>query len=513
MSVALFALAAWPILLVPVPPLQDLPNHLASAFAVAHPAQYPEYVSNGLFKTNAAAYAWLRVLGGPLGLRLAGKTFVLFVVAVGAFVYPHAIWRLGGAKRLRSAALLAWPMAHNWFVCMGMLDYALGVALGIECLVQLAALAERPRAAPALFATLLAIAVWYTHVFALAVVGLLVVVHVARQGRPTEILPKKAAALRLLPPLVPAVAISAWSVLTQLRGETHVGERTFVFVSPWDILYNAWAEWLWAFTKLEIATLLVAIVLAVFLLRYVRETPTFFSPLAVGVLVACYVFTPYDAANWFHVSSRFLPFVWMAALLRVPEKVPRWLAGLLGAAAVSYSVGMGVDYARLSRDWARFTSAEAAVPRDAKLLPLVFSQKGRYGDNTWPMLHAWGFYVIDRGTSAPLLFAHSPSFAVSYRKQPPLRFHQLYLEVLPQGLRDPKHFCRAVRGEGVIPDDCAAEYRAAWQEFWDDATPRFDHVLMFEPPEAVREALPTGYHVVFDRDGVVVLERLPPRAQ
>ncbi len=45
----LFVLAAWPLALVPVPPLQDLPNHLATATILAHPAEYPVFVFNGFF--------------------------------------------------------------------------------------------------------------------------------------------------------------------------------------------------------------------------------------------------------------------------------------------------------------------------------------------------------------------------------------------------------------------------------------------------------------------------------
>ncbi len=40
-AAVLFALYAWPLLLVPVPPLQDLPNHLATAHIVAHPQLFP----------------------------------------------------------------------------------------------------------------------------------------------------------------------------------------------------------------------------------------------------------------------------------------------------------------------------------------------------------------------------------------------------------------------------------------------------------------------------------------
>ena len=56
-ALVLFALAAWPLLLVELPPFQDLPNHVATAHIIAHPDLYPQYVFNGLFKSNCAAHA------------------------------------------------------------------------------------------------------------------------------------------------------------------------------------------------------------------------------------------------------------------------------------------------------------------------------------------------------------------------------------------------------------------------------------------------------------------------
>ena len=66
------------------------------------------------------------------------------------------------------------------------------------------------------------------------------------------------------------------------------------------------------------------------------------------------MFTPYDVTNWFHVNSRFLPYVGIAALLRVPDVLPRTLLGLFALSAALYSVGMGIDYVRLDRDRAQF---------------------------------------------------------------------------------------------------------------------------------------------------------------
>jgi len=57
-AAGLFLLAAWPLLLVELPPLQDLPNHVATAHIVAHPDRYPEYSFNGLWRSNALLTLW-----------------------------------------------------------------------------------------------------------------------------------------------------------------------------------------------------------------------------------------------------------------------------------------------------------------------------------------------------------------------------------------------------------------------------------------------------------------------
>ena len=52
-SATLLVLSAWPLLLVEVPPFQDLPNHLASVTVIQHPERYPEFVSKISFQQSA----------------------------------------------------------------------------------------------------------------------------------------------------------------------------------------------------------------------------------------------------------------------------------------------------------------------------------------------------------------------------------------------------------------------------------------------------------------------------
>src|SRR5262249_22537521 len=69
----LFAIAAWPLALVDVPPFQDLPNHLAAVTVIQHPDRYPEFVFNGYFKTNSALFTWLIGVGSLIGTKAAAR--------------------------------------------------------------------------------------------------------------------------------------------------------------------------------------------------------------------------------------------------------------------------------------------------------------------------------------------------------------------------------------------------------------------------------------------------------
>jgi hypothetical protein len=506
LAAALFVLGAWPLALVRVPPLQDLPNHLATAAVLAHPHEYPEFVFNGYFKTNSALFAWLSFVGHVAGLETAGRLFVLLVLALGALALPLFVLSFGGRERMVVAAAFAWPLVHNWFVSMGMLDFALGFALSMFLLVLLNRLRQRPGPAAAAGAALLGVLVWYAHVLPLLAVILLVGIHLvaARSWRrPAEV-------AWLTAPLVLPGALAATSLLAQL-GESQGAMTGYVqlgkFVPTWELFYNLWAEWFWAFTWREIATLVPCVLLGLWAISRARDDVPFLGPYAFGVLAALYFFCPYVAGNWFHVNSRFIAFLWLAALARVPRRIPRALTVALCICAVTYTIGMGVDYVRLAADWQRFTQGIAVVPSGARLLPLVFGRKGR-SENTRPLLHAWGFYVLERETSAPLLFAHSRSFPLMYREPPPVQYNHLVLESFAPSMASPEWLCATLRSGGVSYD-CESAWQRRWLEFWSDAEARFDHVLMWDAPPAVMRLVPRDYRVILKDRELTILARDP----
>jgi hypothetical protein len=509
-SALLFAVGAWPLALVEVPPYQDLPNHLATSTVIENLRAYPEYTFNGFFKTNAALFAWLYLVGKVTGVKLAARLFALITLGANALVWPRfVLYITGSRRRMLAASLFAWPMVHHWFVSMGMLDFSIAVPLSFGLLMALDRQRTRPSVARASLVVGLGALTWYAHVFPLLVVHLLVLIEAARKPSWRE----RASTLRAYAlPLAPVTLLALFSVGEQVRDA--VGPMTGFMdyqklLAPWELLYNLWAEWFWGYSNLTLSTLVPCVGLAVLGLAGVvrarrtrSETPTFFSPAALLVLVVLYAFVPYKMTNWFHVNSRLIPYFWMGLMLYLPERLPRAAALALGLSGLLYTAGMGIDYVRLDRDRQEFVAGLEAVPEGARLLPMLFNHKGASA-NTRNLMHMWGYYVVERRTASPLLFAHSRSFPVTYSSPPPVRFNHLVLESFAPEMATPGLVCKAA----ARWEECDALFQSTWRNFWNDATPRFDHVLLWDaPPEAIA-VVPSAYKPVFQRGRLSILAR------
>ncbi|MEA2752441.1 MAG: hypothetical protein QOI41_6584, partial [Myxococcales bacterium] len=315
----------------------------------------------------------------------------------------------------------------------------------------------------------------------------------------------------VLVPLVPVTALvlaSLYAQLTDKIGPMSGGVDYSTMLPVWDLSYNLWAEWFYGFSKLSITSIVPCIALAWLGVARRKESVPFFSPIALLALGLLYGFAPYIATNWFHVNSRIIPYLWVGLLLRVPERLPRALAGVLAVSAALYSAGMGADFVRLEKDRREFIAGIPAVPEGARLLPLLFSHKGA-SDNTRNVLHLWGYYVMAKHTAAPLLFAHSHSFPVIYSAPPPQRFNHLVLESFAVRSRDPDGLCRRLFAGNVVVDDCNAAYASLWSGFWQEATPLYDTLLVWDGTTEARAAIPQAYAPVFEEGRLVIYQRKP----
>jgi hypothetical protein len=505
-ALVLFALAAWPLLLVELPPLQDLPNHLATAHIVAHPALYPQYAFNGFFRSNSLLTLWLSAFGGR-GLTGAARAFVAFVLALNAVALPLFVLRFAGRGALAVAMLFVWPLVHSFAVSMGFLNFAAAFALSLILLMLIDRQRESPSLRRGLGITVVAGLVWYAHPFPLAVVGALVALHVvSRPSRRARI----GAFLTMQLPLAPAGFLSLLIARRHLVKAEHAptfASAPFTYLNPWELAEHLWLDVSGALTRWGSMTIVPALLLFYFAWRPVEEgregwqgrqgwmERPLLSRNALAVLAAAYLALPVMLSNWNYLNCRLVPFLWVGLALRLPRTLPRPVVVLLAACALSFSAVLGVDYVRLDRDRAEFTAGMDAVPARATLLPLLFKQ-GKTSDFTASLTHAWGYYTVAKDTSAPLVFAVERSYPITYREFPPRALIPPALDQFAERNGTPAQVCQRLR---QAPDDaaCAAAWRALWDGFWREAEPRFSHLLTWAIPAEARPMIPAVYHRVF----------------
>jgi hypothetical protein len=510
-SALLFVMASWPLLLVRLPPLQDLPNHVATAHIIAHPDLYPQYVFNGFFKSNSLLTLWLHVFG-QFGLMGAARVFTGVVLAANAVALPIFILRFAGRRSLWVGLLGAWPLVHSFFLSMGMLNFCFAFALSLLLLVLIDRQRERPTGQRALATTALAVAVWYAHPFPLLIAIGLVGLHAL--GQPTWRARVKTGVIQLGPlaPLAALFLLSAQQHLVKAERPHSPTERAFAYLPPWETVAHVWLDASGALTRWGSVTLLPAVVLFYFAWKRRREVRPLFPPVAVAGLVAGYLALPTMISNWWYLNCRLVPFLWVCALVRVPERLPRFLTAALVAAAVWFSVALGVDYVRLDRDRAAFAAGTAAVPMQATLLPLVFKQK-RTSDFTASLTHAWADYVIARNTSAPLVFAVERSYPITYRDFPPAAVIAPALDQFAEKRGTAAQVCKLYRPDRPDVDaECTQKWRREWADFWREAQPRFSHVLTWAMPDDARPIIPSAYQRVFVAGDLEIYERAPDAA-
>jgi hypothetical protein len=494
----LFVLNAWPLLLVDVPPFQDLPNHMATAHVVRHLDLYPLYTFNGFFRSNSLLNTWL-VLAGDDHLFGAARAFTALVIAANAIVLPWFVLRVAGRARVVPAMLLAWPLVHSFFVSMGFLNFAMAVPLSLVMIVWLGRQRDAPTWGQGVGISMLGLVTWYAHPFPLAIVGGLVGWYVVTRDTWSA---RRRAALALAAPLAPIillVAITASYHLIKAAGAP-TSSAQFQFSMPWELPVRFWLDVSGAFTRWGVWTIVPAIALPVVAWRERRADRSLLSWQATRWLIVGYACTPIMWSDWWYLNSRIAPYVWIALVVRVPPALPRRLVAVLAASAVAFSIVLGVDYVRLDRDRQEFCAGISAVPAGVALLPLMFSHR-RTSEQTASLTHAHAFYVIDKNVDSPMLFAGERSFVITYSSFPP---KELILPAIHNFavLNDtPEHDCELEVAE------CEVRWRARWASFWRLAEPRFGYVLTWSMNPRVRQLMPTSYHVVFEQGDLAIFAR------
>ena len=176
----LLAVGLLPVWLLPVPALQDYPQHLFNVAVLLQRdgatglAQH--YQANWQIGPYTSVYALLALLAYPLGLMAAGKAVLSLIVlanAAVALVANRWLCRLPGAEQgPRWLLLLLIPLTFTQCWYLGLLNYCLAVPLALVALVQQAqAMAGRPSAGQVARHAAVVVALALSHPFACLAYG------------------------------------------------------------------------------------------------------------------------------------------------------------------------------------------------------------------------------------------------------------------------------------------------------------------------------------------------------
>ena len=129
------------------------------------------------------------------------------------------------------------------------------------------------------------------------------------------------------------------------------------------------------------------------------------------------------------------------------------------------------------------------------MLPLLFDHS-KTSYFTASLSHAWGYYMMAKNTSAPLVFGVERSYPITYRDFPPRKLIPPAIDQFAVQYGTPAKVCKAL-SQAPVDAACTAAWRELWAGFWQEATPRFSHLLTWAMPPEARPMIPAVYHRVF----------------
>jgi hypothetical protein len=207
---ALFVLAILPLTLSEVPPLLDYPNHLARMFLLAHldaaPVLQQFYAVAWRPLPDLAMDATVPPLLTFLPLGVAGKVFIgatFLLLAGGTALLQRVLF-----QRWSAWPCLAFLLLYNRMLLWGFLNYLFGLGLALAALAAWIALRRRSVVWRLIFGCGAALAIYFAHLMAFGIYGVLIVGYEIGQWRRRQgsIADLAVAALPFLPPLLIFIA-------------------------------------------------------------------------------------------------------------------------------------------------------------------------------------------------------------------------------------------------------------------------------------------------------------------
>lgn len=402
---ALFAVAALPVLLCDTLPLFDYPNHLARMHILAGLAQseplqrYYEIVWRPL--PNLAMDLVVPPLVQLMPLAWAGKAFVLctLLLLAGGTAALH---------RVLFGSWSAWPclaflLLYSRTLLWGFLNYLFGLGLGLFALALWLALARRRAGLRIAVGAVLALVLFFAHLLACGLYGVLVMGHAAGVAWRRRATPRAALAEPLIAgiPFLPALGILFLLTPGSAGGAIAYGN----VLRKVDLLFSVFDNYSRPFDVVCFVLAVIAVAIAFWRGR-VRLAPAMGPPLAALGLV--YLAMPSQLATASGADHRIpvLLGLMLAASSRWTAPRPGARRLFLAAALAMFLLrlgAVGMSWEASDRVYARLLPALGSLPVGSRLA--VAFPPAALNSQPTPLAHFPTLAIVRRDAFVPTLFA------------------------------------------------------------------------------------------------------------
>lgn len=390
----LAAILVAPVWTVKYPPLVDFPNHLASAFVLAH-MHDPRFQFSRFYAPHwqLSPYVTMDLLLVGLQkffpVQIAGR----IILTLSLIAVPPAVWLFIREANPGESRLAFWSLLvcnNLFFFLYGFINLQLSMALCFLTLGLWLRYLRNPRKALWWAVCALATALYFTHIVGFAVAGILVTcyVFVTRRSISQMIL----SGLLFLPGIGlylcwKASDTAAWPM---------------AFPSLMSKLETIPAMVLGYSIPLDFLTLVVVVICIVWA---ASDNPEFQLNVpwivAIGALFVVYLVLPNNYGPGTMVAQRVLPFIFVVGL--AGARIGRrgiYLVAIALVLFVARAVNVEMNFVSMQPHLYSLARSFSAIPDNARVLPII-RQKGDAGI---PEDYFWSYGVIEKGWFSPYLF-------------------------------------------------------------------------------------------------------------
>jgi hypothetical protein len=433
------AFALLPVLITDVPPLADLPNHLARAHIIDQlqsSAELQKYygVTWRLLSFQSTDFV-LPVLAKLLGLAWAAKIYVgatmLLLLAGTAAVHRALFGRVG-----------VWPAVSalfrfNFLLAWGFVAYL--SAAGLALLLFAAWLGTRDKnfAIRAILFAVGAVVLLLCHLFGFACYAVMVgSTELGAAFRGGDALrPRLLRLIGAAATFLPALVLAAVSVDTSVRTILQWGGLADIargFVSP-TVMYLDWADFLVTYA----GALTLWLLYRRKLLRFERRVLV-----PIATLFALALVMPVSVSSVWGANLRIpclLAFLLVASSeLRLTRRAEYIYAAALVLLVAARGIALTITWSGYERDIAEFRAADQQIERGARVLATSFPDdyQQRRDPAIFPLVHLAAFSVIDRDAFLPSLFSFATPLRFTADRRDPTEFAFARMEKIVWQPRD-----------------------------------------------------------------------------